>query len=884
MATLSLALISNDAAENMSQVLASVRGHVDEIVIADTGMDSTARNVCVQYGASVYQCDRHSHPALFFHDTEEQNAQWAGPGAYSNEWALADFAGARNVSFEHATCDYVCWIDADDVLEQPEALRNVVADMEARGLGLGFLSYNYAQDHLGRVYYRQWRERVFRRSTAKWHNPVHEVLMPTVALGPPGRYDAPVYSHKRKADRKSIPHRNYKILLRQAWQLKNAKPNEPLDPRILFYLGQEARFVEPQKAVGFYEEYLQNSGWPEERAAAHVAIGSLLEYGVLSLPQAQAYAQADREFATAAAEMPDNPDGLLGLARIAYLRGRHQDCVNYSERAFNIGNTDSMLGANPMDRTYRPHIFYNHSLAKLGRLEEAIKSCEAGLAVLPDDPGVPGGAPGMLKHNIEVYRRELAAREVRPVEQKTDKPMVVFDKNEDVDAPPAHGIPKDAQVIWAMQLWKQLLASGDYDKARKFLESLPSTVTADPVVARMFAATERRAGSVGQFTMLEPAVYGSKHDGLDIVFYVGPGPENWDPLTPNTKGLGGSETAVIEMSRELTRLGHRCVVYAEAMGTFDGVEYRHHSVSQGCKADVFISSRTPWAIEQFGHIDAGIKLLWVHDIHCGPPSPQMERWLYKFDRVMCLSEWHRGYFLSCYPSLHPGQVIVTRNGIDPARFTSVPRKENILAFTSSPNRGLLTLLAYMPIIRQRVPDAVVHGAYGLDTWRTFAQQRGDQNELAEIARYEQAIDEAVKAGHLVWHGKTTQQQVADIFLRAKVHGYAASTPQPFPETYCISALEAQAAGAVVIGTKWAGLPETVKHGFLVEPGPNYGEYWIDHCVHMLTDEHTRSMIADKGRAWALTQSWAALAKDWAAMFGKLAKDVSVNPIPLWRAA
>ena len=40
--------------------------------------------------------------------------------------------------------------------------------MDARGLGFGFLSYNYATDHLGRVYYRQWRERVFRRGTARW--------------------------------------------------------------------------------------------------------------------------------------------------------------------------------------------------------------------------------------------------------------------------------------------------------------------------------------------------------------------------------------------------------------------------------------------------------------------------------------------------------------------------------------------------------------------------------------------------------------------------------------------------------------------------------------------------------------------------------------------
>jgi glycosyltransferase involved in cell wall biosynthesis len=877
MPTLSLCLISNDSADNMAQVLSSVRGHADEIVIADTGMDDAARNECVRYGASIYQFNRHTHPCSFFHDTEEECSKFGAPGAYSNEWALADFAAARNFSFEQAKCDYVAWIDADDVLEQPEQLRMVVDDMHARGMGFGFLAYNYAQDHLGRVYYRQWRERIFKRGTAKWHNPVHEVLMQTVALGPPGRYESPVYSHKRKADRKGIPHRNYKILLRQAWQLKTANPDAPLDPRILFYLGQEARFVEPHRAVGFYEEYLQGSGWPEERAAAHVAIAALLEYGVLGLPQHQAYAQADREFATAAAEMPDNPDGLFGLARIAYLRGRHQDCVNYSERAFMVGNTDSMLGANPMDRTYRPHIFYNHSLSKLGRLEEAIKSCEAGLAVMPDDPGVPGGAPLMLKHNIEIYRAELAKRaEVQPVTEDK-KPMVVFDKNEDVDAPPVHGIPRDAQVIWAMQLWKQVAASGDYNKARTFLESLPSTITADPVVERMFQSTARRAGK-----RVDRISDGLTPGARDIVFYLGPGPEPWDPSTPNTKGLGGSETAAIEMAQNLAKLGHRVTVYAESSDKVAGVQWVHHSQFHGATCDVFIASRSPWAVDQFGPVDARLKLLWVHDIHCGPNSPQMERWLYKYDRVLCLSEWHKGFFLQCYPSLHESQVIVTRNGIDPSRFQDqVYRKENRLVFSSSPNRGLPTLINNMKAIKAQVPDAHLDIYYGFDTWETMAKRAGNQPELDAIAGYKRMIEEAQRDGLVTWHGKRPQTEVAAAYMRAKVWGY----PTDFLETSCITAMEAQAAGCVPVTTKLAALAETVKQGILIEPGPSYAVTWTKAVVRCLTDEDYRSSIAAAGRMYALENlSWVALAKDWSELFTRTMGEVESMPIALWRAA
>lgn len=870
MATLSLCLIVKDEEHNLAPCLDSIRGQVDEVIVVDTGSRDRTREIAIRYGASVYQFDHINHPEAFFFDDEATCKEFGGPGPYSGDWALGDFAAARNESFRHAKGDYVVWIDADDVLEDPDRLRGVVADMEQRRLDIGFLAYNYAQDHLGRVFYRQWRERVFRRNLGSWINPVHEVYMPTKPTNALCRYDHPVYSHKRKADRKGVPHRNYKILLRQAWQLKKAHPDKPLDPRILFYLGQEARFVDPAKAIGFYEEYLQGSGWPEERAAAHCAVGNLLEYGTINIPAAQAYAQADREYATAAAEMPNNPDGLLGMARIAYLRGRWQDCVNYTERGLSIGNTDTMLGTNPMDRLYRPHVFYSHALSKLGRLEEAIKSCESGLSVCGDDPGVPGGAPGMLKHNLKAFRDELARR--TPAAQKGPNDMVTFDKNEDVDAPPASGIPRDALVIWSMQLWKQIVASGDYEKAQRFLESLPSTVTTDPVIDRMFKSTAqrgKRSAAVG------PALHPS------VVFYLGPGPEPWDPTTPNKKGIGGSETAAIEMAKNLAALGYAVKVYAEASGNWDGVEYIHHSNFRGAICDVFISSRAPWAVEQFGGVNANLKLLWVHDIHCGPNEPNIQRWLYQYDRILCLSEWHKGFFLQCYPSVYQDTVIVTRNGIDPARFSDAVQKENRMVFSSSPNRGLPTLLHNLEYIKQRVPDVHLDIFYGFDTWETMARNRGATQELEEIEKYKRGIEEAVKRGGVTFHGKRPQQEIAKAYLRAKVWGY----PTEFPETSCITAMEAMAAGCVPVCTRFAALGETVKHGVLIDPGPGYGEKFVNECVRLLIDESYRIPLAQDGRRWAMESlSWSHLALEWAGMFQYLKSEIAANPVPVWRSA
>lgn len=876
--TLTLAMIVKDEEENLAQCLDSVRAYVDELVIVDTGSTDRTREVATRYGANVFQYDHRNHPESFFCDDAVTCTEFGSPGPFSGDMALGDFGAARKESFKQATGDYVVWLDADDVLESPEKLREVVADMKSRNLDMAFLFYDYARDHLGRVFYRQSRERIIRKGVADWINPVHEVLIP-VGNVTHTRYELPLVAHRRKADRKSIPNRNYKILLRQVWQLKKANPDAKLDPRILFYLGQEARYIEPRRAVGFYEEYLKSSGWPEERAAAHVAIGSILEFGMLGLTPDDSYQQANKEFAVAAAEVPDNPDGVLGLARIAYLRGRFYDCINYSERGLKIGNTDSMLGMNPMDRLYRPHIYYNHALAKVGRLEEAIASCKEALKVCPDDPGVPGGASGMVSYNLKIYEEELAKQKAAPPVAEP-KPSALFDKNEDVDAPPNINISRDAQIIWAMQLWKQNVAAGDFERAWNILDALPVTLNTDPVIERMRQSTARKFPTHKSSVALASLPKLLEEKRLSIVLYLGPGVEPWDPTTPNTQGLGGSETAAIEVAKNLVKLGHAVTVYAEAEGLFDGVLYKRHESYVGGDCDVFIASRTPWIMDLGDKISASLKLLWVHDIHCGPPSPQMERWLYRFDRILCLSEFHKEFFCNTYPTLHKDRVIVTRNGIDPGRFASVVPKKNHMVFSSSPNRGLDTLITNLPFIRAQVPDVELHVYYGFDTWETMMRQQNNQQQLDEIARYKKLVSGNAHIG-VIWHGRVNQKELAEAFLRAKVWGY----PTNFPETSCISAMEAQAAGCVPVCSRFAALGETVKYGILLDGGPQYGQQFVDGCVKLLTDEGFHASYADPSRQWAMNNlSWAGVAKDWIEMFHKVEADVRADPMPQWASA
>jgi glycosyltransferase involved in cell wall biosynthesis len=337
---------------------------------------------------------------------------------------------------------------------------------------------------------------------------------------------------------------------------------------------------------------------------------------------------------------------------------------------------------------------------------------------------------------------------------------------------------------------------------------------------------------------------------------------SWSPASAET-GIGGSEEAVIYVSAALARLGHQVTVCNRldyASEEIEGVTYKgYRQADEDTPADVGIVWRYP-RLRWFRPAVRSRKLyLWLHDAF------SEERILHHvrgFHKVMVLSAFHR----SLYRSIEPNKCFVTRNGIVPEHFKQrVARVPCKVVYGSSYNRGLRHLLLAWPQIRKAVAGAELRVFYG---WQSL--EHLNPGRARELRPYFEDLMRQEGITHL---GKIGHVEVAREYLSAGVWAYPAS----FPEVSCISAMKAQAGGAIPVVIPSGALKETVRFGFKTEkaftdyPGKDFPlvflDQWQDALIDYLRNTWKQQAIRNEMMRWSLNWfSWQQVAQDWAAEF------------------
>lgn len=364
-----------------------------------------------------------------------------------------------------------------------------------------------------------------------------------------------------------------------------------------------------------------------------------------------------------------------------------------------------------------------------------------------------------------------------------------------------------------------------------------------------------------------------------ICFYTNPIAETWNQDTLKAGGHGGSETLVLEMAPCFAADGWRVSVFGcpgddhRGLGS-DGVEYwRSEDWLPIEPYTVFVSSR---AITPFGGpIDSKAKFLWMHDVNLGPSLRSI---VSDTTKIIPISNWHAQHLQSLYgiPSDH---MHVIPNWLDMSLY---PEREEYsdghrFIWSSSPDRGLEHLLALWPLIRERWSDATLEVFYGWDFIDKILSQMPNHptSHLKYLVGQHWEELGGEDAG-LYWYGRQPPAVLAEHQLQSDIWAY----PTGFMETFCLTAIQSQAAGCIPVTTALAALNENVACDYLKINGwcgnVDYQNRYLELLETLLADDEPARDLREQtrriGRTFSEQFSLDAAYSNWNNLF----KEVGVK--------
>lgn len=327
--------------------------------------------------------------------------------------------------------------------------------------------------------------------------------------------------------------------------------------------------------------------------------------------------------------------------------------------------------------------------------------------------------------------------------------------------------------------------------------------------------------------------------------------------------LGGTQSATCYLAIELARQGHTVALYnhidppREARGVtaypwmqlYDGDAALYDAL-------VLVGRWTAQMVEELARFGRPL-IGWMHEAAFHPeiivPHPQLTG-------LVFVSQWQQRVNAPETPADLPTYVI--ENAISPfAEAQPATEKDPTLAiFAGDAARGLIPLLEIWPRLQALQPDLTLEVYSGLTISR-----RDDIN-----AAFATAVQQLPGLKHV---GKVGQQELAVAMARATWH----LSPNPYPETSCITLLEALALGCRSVVTARAALPESA-HGFATVAAMADGDNHRENNVPVSVDnfviafeqaQATTPDLAAQQAHFRMHHSWAVIAATWAELLSRV---------------
>jgi glycosyltransferase involved in cell wall biosynthesis len=858
--SLSLCMIVKNEERHVARCLASVRDLVDDIVLVDTGSTDGTLAIAERFGARVF------------------------PLAWQDDFSLA-----RNHSLEQARGEWILVLDADESIAACDhapiraglcdsALNAVTAYQRhylAQGTVVGWQpgpgGYEEGKPYPG--FFDVECRRLFRnRPWLRFQNRVHEELVSSDPGKPLAQTRGPwIIHHYGKVDGDAVLKAKGEAYLRIGRKKIEDRPKDPLAHYELgiqyLELGQPtdaaACFERVQTLHPNFRDTLLRQAICQVRLRQFQKALVSLRLAARGLPQFAA--EIALEEGNVRRALDDMPAAERAFKRaIAHNPTFAASSVNLALVYKRSDRIPEALTALDQVLVHCPGHF--ESLALRAQLRRDTGDLAGALADLES----LGSHPGALRLRARILVGQQRFAEARgcllQLGEAADAEVAALrgavalglGEREEAIAALRSSLQIHESQEAAMNLSAALEASGDREGAIDAATVALKLAPDDPAALRRFS----------QLASTELGARARSDESPFTIFFYNPFGIMYDARTPRTRGLGGTESAVVYLAEALAERGHRIVVLnnCEEPGRWSGVEYARwetmpaRAVSD--RPDVLVAIRYWQAIGRARF--APLQIFWTGDAYDQPflegiDDPKRRAGI---DLVALESRWQADTFSTHHGippwriAQHPYGFAASAAGLDGGRSTRpVPdARRRTLAYTSTPFRGLDVLLDLFPRIRAACPDAELEV---FSSMRVYGMAEEDDR------RQFRALYRKAKQPGVTLVGTVPQLELAERLRDIRVLAY----PNSYPETFCIAALEAQAAGCVVVTSELGALPETVGCGGVCLPGeitsPDYQRAFVEACVRLLTDDEAWQSLSRGAIAHAWDgYTWSAVAATW----------------------
>jgi len=339
-----------------------------------------------------------------------------------------------------------------------------------------------------------------------------------------------------------------------------------------------------------------------------------------------------------------------------------------------------------------------------------------------------------------------------------------------------------------------------------------------------------------------------------ILFFVGYAPYLWNDTYSLTNAIGGSEKAVLYLSKQFPENYEIYVAGSVQEETINNITYVNlENLPKLIETNAFhtiIVSRYISFFENYPNFSAYQTYIWGHDtiLHnygCNTSQNDiLQKWSNKITGCICQTEWHMDLFTKIHPLLKD-KIHIINNGIPLDNFKYKLKKiQNRFIYSSCSERGLDRLLELWPSIIENIPNAELFIA----SYNSFPSND-----------YENKLYEIIKKYNSIFHvGKLNSDKLYELMSTAEYWLY----PTSWPETSCITAMEMLYSEVICVYYSLAGLVNTLgDYGIPVEKGNE-----VETIIN-LTNKRKNEIIT-RGKEYALSCSWENRYNEWSKLLFK----------------